>query len=59
MLRSISFRPKHEVGMCKSWLAKRKCKSRGRLTDLGNGLCMDCWDRKVAGGKQAYKDIRI
>lgn len=36
--------PEISVGVCVNW---RKCKNIDPL-ELGNGYCVNCWDRKVA-----------
>ena len=36
--------PSETVGDCKNW---KRCRQYNVI--LGNGLCMDCWDKKTGG----------
>ena len=37
--------PEHTVGVCKRW---ERCKQFN--IDLGNGYCVQCWDKGYGGG---------
>ena len=39
--------PKETVGDCKNW---KRCRQYNVI--LGNGLCIDCWDKKT--GSRGY-----
>ena len=43
--------PEHTIGQCVRW---RYCRQFN--ADLGNGYCVDCWDRGYGNGRRQGED---
>ena len=47
--------PTESFGRCIRWKAKsNRCTSKGYPLVLGDGLCIDCWDRRIGGNHKTF-----